>query len=205
MYNPAHFAQDDPDLLLEVMRQYSFASLISNRDGLPFASHLPLSVYKDGANLRIDGHFARANPHWSALEADPRAMVIFQGPHSYVSPTLYQSNNRVPTWNYIAVHAVGKVALDHSAAGKTKMLRALITQNEPAYLAQFETLEQKYLDGMLNAIIGFSIVVESVEGKFKLGQHRLADDKPELRQQHEEGGENQRQIAQWMQRLGYWT
>ncbi|MFD2271208.1 FMN-binding negative transcriptional regulator [Undibacterium arcticum] len=77
MYVPPHFREDDPALLMEVMQRHSFATLVSNLDGAPFASHLPLKVSQDDAGVRIDGHFARANPHWQALQADPNALVIF--------------------------------------------------------------------------------------------------------------------------------
>ena len=204
MYIPQHFSQTDPDILLDVMQQYSFATLVSNSEGGPYATHLPVTARMDAGTVRIGAHVARANPHWRALEADPQALVIFHGPHAYVSPALYRSKNRVPTWNYIAVHASGQASVSHAAKDKLEQLSALIARNEPAYRTQFDTIAPDLREGLINAIVAIEITVEKLEGKFKLGQHRLADDRPELQTRHEQGGENERAIAEWMKRLGYW-
>jgi len=205
MYIPQHAAQNDPDILLSVMQRHNFAMLISNVDGAPFATHLPMYVRRDGDTFHIEGHFARANPHWQALETDPKALVIFQGPHTYISPSLLNSANRVPTWNYIAVHASGLVKIDHSSEAKLTMLSKLIAQHEPGYQTQFDAMDPEHANRLVNAIVAFSMRVDKLEGKFKLEQHRLADNKPEMQIWHERGGENEREIAEWMKRLGYWT
>jgi transcriptional regulator len=204
MYLPQHFRQDDPALLLEVMQRYNFATLVSTVNDAPFATHLPVLARLDGDAIHIEGHFARANPHWQALEAEPQALIIFHGPHTYISPTLYRDSNRVPTWNYIAVHARGLVRIRHEADAKLAMLDKLIEQQEPAYQNQFEQIDDTLRTGLLNAIVAFDMQVQTLEGKFKLGQHRLAGDKPEMQSWHQQGDENQRALAQWMQRLGYW-
>jgi transcriptional regulator len=204
MYVPAHFAQEDPALLLEVMQQESFATLVSVVDGAPFATHLPVLARTEGETTYIEGHFARANPHWKGLEKDPVALVIFQGPHAYISPTLYTSSERVPTWNYVAVHATGRITLEHGRDAKLGMLSRLVAHHEPSYQAQFDAIGGGMVDGLLQAIVAFDIKVDRLEGKFKLGQHRLAGDKPEMRSWLEQGGEDQRALAGWMKRLGYW-
>lgn len=205
MYIPSHSAQNDSSILLEVMQRHSFAALVSNVDGLPFATHLPMHVRRDGEAFYIEGHFARANPHWQALETDPNALVIFQGPHTYISPNLLNNPNRVPTWNYIAVHASGKVKIDRSTEGKLSMLSKLIAQYEPIYQSQFSTMDPELSSRLVNAIIGFEMKVEKLEGKFKLGQHRLDDNSPALWDSLEHGGDNERELAEWMKRLGYWA
>jgi transcriptional regulator len=204
MYVPRHFSQTDQAILLDVMQQYGFATLISNCDGSPYATHLPVSVREEHGRVRIVGHLARANPHWKALEAEPRALVIFHGPHTYISPTLYKSTERVPTWNYIAVHASGRAVIDHSVEAKLETLSGLIDQHEPSYRAQFDAIHPDLRNSLVNAIVAIDIAVDKLEGKFKLGQHRLAEDKPEMQTRHEQGGENERAIAGWMKRLGYW-
>lgn len=204
MYVPTHFAQDDPVLLLEVMQRYAFATMISTIDGAPYASHVPVLAYEVDGVLHIEGHVARANPHWEALQINPQALVIFHGPHTYFSPTLYQGKNFVPTWNYVAVHASGHARIDHADEVKLNMLKALVAANEPSYQTQFEQLDDAYRSGNLKAIVAFDITVTKLEGKFKLGQHRLAVTRPEAQALHEAGDENQRDIAAWMKRLGYW-
>lgn len=171
---------------------------------MPFVTHLPvLTKHIDGV-IHIDGHVARANTHWQALAQEPAALVIFHGPHTYVSPTLYHSAKQVPTWNYIAVHASGSAVIEHDNARKLVLLNEMVMQQEPDYRSQFAQMDETFRTSLLNAIVGFTIRVTGVQGKFKLGQHRLADDRPEMRSVHESGDDNQRDIAQWMHRLGYW-
>ena len=204
MYIPSHSAQNDPAILLEVMQRHNFATLMSNVDGAPYATHLPMFIRRDDDTFHIEGHFARANPHWQALESDPKALIVFQGPHTYISPALLANANRVPTWNYIAVHATGLVTIDHTAEAKLLMLSKLIAQHEPDYQPRFDAMNPDLSSRLVNAIVAFEMKVEKLEGKFKLDQHRLTDNLPALWSSLEQGGENERERAEWMKRLGYW-
>src|SRR5512146_621475 len=94
-------------MALAFMRANPFTILVSNTTEGPFATHLPLVIRKNGNELILRGHVAKANPHWQHLEAEPRCLVIFHGPHSYISPTNYNARENVPTWNYGAVHVYG--------------------------------------------------------------------------------------------------
>ncbi len=205
MYIPKHFAHDDRADLLAVIREYNFATLVSIVDGEPFATHVPV-LARDGeaGTPIIEGHVAAANPHARALADGARALVIFHGPHAYISPSHYRSEGRVPTWNYIAVHASGKARVIDDADGKLAILGHLIAHHDPAFAPRFAAFDDRQRDGLLAAITGFTIAVDKLEGKFKLGQHRLADDLTSLQASHESGGENQRALAQWMKQLGYW-
>ena len=206
MYIPRHFAHDDRADLLEVMREYDFATLVSTVDGEPFASHVPVWTRDNAeAGLVIEGHVAAANAHARALADGARALVIFHGPHTYVSPAHYRSEGRVPTWNYIAIHASGKARVIDDADGKLTILSHLVARHEPAFAPRFAAFDGRQRDGLLAAITGFEIVVDKLEGKFKLGQHRLADDLPSLQASHESGSEHERAIAQWMKKLGHWA
>ncbi len=205
MYIPKHFARDDRANLLAVMRDYNFATLVSTIAGEPFVSHVPvLTRERDDGGLVIEGHVAAANPHARTLADGAHALAIFHGPHTYVSPSHYRSEGRVPTWNYIAVHASGRSRTIDDVHGKLAILGHLIAHHDPAFAPRFAAFETRQRDGLLAAITGFEIEVDKLEGKFKLGQHRLADDLPSLQATHESGGENERAIAQWMKRLGYW-
>jgi len=115
MYTPSFNRIADRTLLIEAMRSHSFA-LLSGGEPLS-ATHLPLAVKDEGEHGVLEGHFALANPHWQAL-AGRETLVVFTGPHSYVSPTLYEEPTSVPTWNYIAVHACGKLSLVEDADAK---------------------------------------------------------------------------------------
>lgn len=206
MYRPQQFKQDDPELLLEVMQRHSFATLVSTgEDGLPFATPLPLCARREGESFIIEGHVARANPHWQQFERGAKALAIFHGPHTYISPSLYTSLERVPTWNYIMVQASGPVRTIHDEAGKRALLARLVAQHEAGYQAQFDGIRQELVEGLLSAIVGFEIRVERIEGKFKLNQHRMADYKPEVQALHESGSADEREMAAWLKRLGFWN
>ncbi len=205
MYVPKQFQQDDPDHLAAVMARYNFAIMTSAKDGAPFATHLPVLAQRQGEGWVIDGHVARANPHWDALEKSPLALVIFAGPHTYVSPTQYKSTQRVPTWNYITVHATGPVEVLHDDASKLDILASLIAHHDPAFLPQWAAFDDGMRASLLGAIVGLRMRVEVIEGKFKLNQHRLADDRSELAAEYAASDENRREIGEWMARLGLWS
>src|SRR6266487_3531020 len=109
MYMPERFREDDLPTLHALMRDYSFATLVTQHEGVPFASHLPLMLAADeGPYGALFGHMAQANPQWRDFDASQDVLVIFQGPHTYVSPSWYEEDpTNVPTWNYAAVHAYG--------------------------------------------------------------------------------------------------
>src|SRR5579859_1819327 len=107
MYIPKHDQVTDRATLIDAMRANSFAILFGG--GLT-GTHLPLVVKDEGEHGVLEGHFAVANPHWNAL-AGQEALVVFAGPHTYISPTLYESRVSVPTWNYVTVHAYGTLTL----------------------------------------------------------------------------------------------
>ena len=206
MYLPRHFEQRDRAHLLHVMREHSFATVVTTIDGEPFVSHVPVRVEElSDDTLRIEGHVAAMNPQVRAYEEGARALVIFAGPHTYVSPTLYRKAGRVPTWNYIAVHARGTMRAIHDRAAKHALLMRLIDRYEPSFVATFAAFEPGHRDALLDGITGFDLVVDRLDGKFKLGQHRLSDDLPAMQSTHEHGDPDQRAIARWMQRLGFWS
>src|SRR5580698_5950080 len=180
MYTPKFNQIDDRAILIEAMRTWSFALLIGpDEKGSPMATHLPLVVHDEGEHGTLEGHFARANPHWKAL-AGRETLVVFSGPHSYVSPTLYTNPKSVPTWNYIAVHAYGILEIvedkadDEAAAHarKDSLLKNLIQVHEPAYAEQWNALPIAYRISMTSGIVGFRIPITKIEGKFKLSQNR---------------------------------
>jgi transcriptional regulator len=152
VYIPPLFREDERATLVAFMRAHSFATLVSVVDGAPFATHLPLIVEEHGESL-----------------------AIFGGPHAYISPSLYEKRESVPTWNYIAVHAYGTPTIYRYADAPEKvqgMLETMMQTYEPAYMAQWETLSDKFREGMMQGIVAFEIVVTRLEGKYKLSQNR---------------------------------
>jgi transcriptional regulator len=202
VYIPEHFAQDDRALLIEVMRAESFALLISaGPDGEPFVTHLPMIIREGEKHLTIEGHMARANPHWQYLEKSARALIVFNGPHAYVSPSLYEGKENVPTWNYVAVHAYGQVKLMHEMGEKHAAQERLIGALEPGYQQQFDELNPTYLHGRMSAIVAFEMPVERLEGKFKLSQNRPMADRNNVANVFADGNDQQRAVSSWMRRV----
>lgn len=177
MYIPSYNREDDPEVLLKFMQRYSFATLVSGAEAGLIASHLPVVVTEAEGAVTITGHFARANPHADALAGE--MLVIFTGPHAYVSPAHYDKRESVPTWNYVAVHAYGApqplTFAEHPERMRALMLE-LIEQHEPSYAAQWNSLSEKYRHGMMRGIVGFELPVTRLEGKAKLSQNRLSAD-----------------------------
>lgn len=133
------------------------------------ASHLPLLLEAgEGEQGVLYGHFARANHHWKSAAGN--VLVIFSGPHAYISPSWYQSSPAVPTWNYAAVHAVGVLELT-DAASTMQMLDKTASKYEPGL-----EIAAEYRDKLSRGIVGFKITINGLQGKEKLGQHRPAAD-----------------------------
>ena len=203
MYLPQHFKAKDRQTAWDVMRAHPFASLVSTDDeGLPFVTHLPLHLVAGGvAPEKLLGHCAKPNPHWRYLEARPRAVVSFLGPHAYLSPRVYPDLARVPTWNYVAVHATVEARVIHGAAEKDALLKSLIGDHEPPYAQQWRDLGSEFADKMLKGIVAFELVITDLQCKLKLNQHRR-ESLDAMLSAYDAGDENARALAQWMRRLG---
>lgn len=202
MYLPPQFKSEDRAHALALMRAYPFASLISTDEGgLPYVSHLPLHVQESGQELLILGHVAKPNPHWRYLQARPRALVTFMGPHAYMSPSVYPDLARVPTWNYLAVHCSVTASLIEEEGAKDDLLKQLIGDHEPAYAAQWRSLGPDYARKMLAGIVAFELQVTDLQCKLKLNQHR-PEAHAAMKAAYAAGNENERALASWMERLG---
>ncbi len=205
MYLPPQFNAKDRAHAAALVREYAFASLISNDDqGLPFVTHLPLHLVEDGEEWTLLGHCAKPNPHWKYLQARPQAVVTFMGPHAYMSPKVYPDLARVPTWNYLAVHCVVTAQIVDELAAKDALLKKLIGDHEPPYAQQWRALGEEYQHKMLAGIVAFELTVDKMECKLKVNQHR-----PEayagMRAAYAQGNENEQALAAWMDRLGMQT
>jgi len=205
MYTPRFNQVSDRAILFEAMRAYSFAILIGPLDetigaSQHHATHLPLVVRDEGPYGVIEGHFAKANPHWQSL-ANRQTLVVFPGPHGYVSPSLYAEQISVPTWNYIAVHAYGTLQLVEEEGAKETLLFNLIEANEPAYADKWRAMPDDYRRRLLNGIVGFRIPINRIEGKFKLSQNRSEADRSGVYNAFAAGSDDERALADWMKRL----
>jgi transcriptional regulator len=201
MYSPKFNRVDDRATLLEAMQTYSFAILFGPKGQEPMtATHLPLVVKDEGEHGLIEGHFARANKHWERL-AGHETLVIFPGPHTYVTPALYTEVLSVPTWNYIAIHAYGILELVEDLDSKNRLVEELIAKHDPKFLDRWHTEPEGYRHTMLSSITGFRIPIARIEGKFKISQNRNEQERLNVQSAHAAGTDDQRELARWMTRL----
>ncbi|MCC6210312.1 MAG: FMN-binding negative transcriptional regulator [Burkholderiales bacterium] len=157
--------------LVRFLRANNFPVLVTGTGGKLMASHLPVTVHEDGEQIVLEMHMAKSNPQWQEF-LDDEALVIFSGPHAYVSPRWYEESERVPTWNYVAVHAYGVPRIVSEKNEKLESQRRLIESIDPQWLPKHDTLSREYLDRMLEGIVNFSIPVSRLETRWKLSQNR---------------------------------
>ncbi len=210
MYLPRQFETADARIARELMRAHPFASLVSTDDtGLPFVTHLPLHLSEPAEEgggeqgeprLVLLGHCAKPNPHWRYLRERPRALVTFLGPHAYLSPRVYPDLRRVPSWNYVAVHCTVQATLVEEDEAKDRLLKQLIGDHEPAYAAQWRTLDTEFQHKLLAGIVGFELQVVDLQCKLKLNQHR-PEAHATMKAGYAQGSEDERALARWMDRL----
>jgi transcriptional regulator len=179
MYIPDSFAERDVSKLHDFVIANSFATLVSagsshpDIGGEPLASHLPLLCERHTGPLgRIVGHMAAANPHWRNLDGE-KVLAIFTGPHCYISPTLDKTANSVPTWNYVAVHVVGTVHIERDPVRLREIVQAYVEFYEASMPEPWslDTADSDFIARLLGAIVGFTIEIERIEGKWKLSQN----------------------------------
>jgi transcriptional regulator len=200
MYIPKYFEMNDDSDIFNFIENNSFGELITTRQGKLKASHLPFLL--DVSEHALFGHFARANNHWQELESAEQMMVIFQGPHAYISPSWYDSEQMVPTWNYVAVQVKGTTSLLDE--NKTlDLLSRLTAKHEKQFDNpwRLDQLSDRKLASMLKVIVGFRIDIEQISAKAKLGQNQTEADREGaiegLKSQKEE--RLSEQVAAWMQ------
>jgi transcriptional regulator len=178
MYIPPAFRVENADKLAAFIQRHSFATLITQDGTAPFASHLPVLLRPgEGPEGTLVSHMARSNPQWQHFASGAEALVIFQGPHGYISPSWYETKPAVPTWNYAVVHAYGvpKLIDDHERI--VSLLEETISRYESGQEQPWTgDLPLEFRDKLVQAIVAFEIPLSRIEGKFKLGQNRSAAD-----------------------------
>lgn len=177
MYNLPHFKEKDQAVVVEFMKQHPFAMLIGCSANVPAATQIPLLFEEREGKMILTGHMMRKQDHHQAFEKNPQVLVVFTGPHTYVSATLYTDPHQASTWNYMSVHARGTIQfLDEK--GLENALRRLTLQyenNNTASATIFDNLQEEYRRKMMKSIIAFEITIQSLEHVFKLSQNRDKD------------------------------
>ena len=175
MYISKLYREEDRGKILEFLQQSEFATLVTYDGEKPTASHLLMEVIEDGEKLFVNGHMSRANPLWKTFEKNPEVLVIFQGPHTYISPTWYNHVN-VPTWNYQAVHIYGKPRIMTDYQETYEILSRLILRNENNSAYRLETLPEDFVQKEIKGIVAFQIETTRIEANYKLSQNRNDED-----------------------------
>jgi transcriptional regulator len=203
MYVPAAFAEADPTRLHDFIEQNSFGLLVSQVGGLPFASHLPFLLDRTaGPHGALVGHVARANPQWRDA-AGQTVLAVFSGPHAYVSPTWYEAEQVVPTWNYTAVHAYGRAEVVEDKGALLEIVQRSVQVYEQAMPRPWSfDPSGRFVERLLAQIVGFRIEVERFEGKWKLSQNHPAERRKKVvGALQRQGGEDAQAIAALMRAM----
>ena len=188
MYSPSYNRVEDRAEILAFMRENNFPVLVSGLGGTLHASHLPSMVHEEGDKIVIDMHMAHANQQWQEF-FDEEVLLIFTGPHGYISPRWYEEVERVPTWNYAAIHAYGIPQMVKDEKAKHANQRRLVEYMDPEWLPKFDALSPKYVSGMLNGIVNFRIPITRLETRWKLSQNRGRREMELIVEALEKGGE----------------
>jgi len=183
MYTPSHFEETRVEALHALMRAHAFATLVSQSGGQINADHIPLLLTQsDRSDGVLQGHVARANPLWETVSEGSEVLAIFQGPNQYVSPKWYPSKQEhgkvVPTWNYLVVHARGRIRWNQDPAWLRQHLESATATHEGADRPwNVSDAPPNFIERMLAGIVGFEILISDLRGKWKLSQNRSEADR----------------------------
>lgn len=171
MYTPEINSMTEKDEIVQFMKQFSFATIITAKDSIPVGTHLPFLISDKDGVIILSSHFARANVQWQEVENN-KVLVIFSGPNAYISPKLYDKKQNVPTWNYIIVHAYGRGTIITESDKVFNLLNATIDNYEISFRDQWDSLPEDYKLKLSKGIVAFEITVSDLQAKKKLSQDK---------------------------------
>jgi len=174
MYKLPYFTEENEEAVFDFMQKNSFAIITGINENFPVATHVPLDIKKDGHKIILTGHMMKNTDHHKAFLQNEDVLVIFTGPHCYVSASWYVKKDVASTWNYIDVHAHGIIKFANEEQTK-KIIGNLTNKYElPGSPAAFNNLPEEYVNRLVKAIIGFTIEVSTIGNVFKLSQNHEA-------------------------------
>ena len=180
MYNISYFTEPDRELIIAFMKEYSFAMVTGIGENYPVATQLPLEIEEKDGSVFLKGHLMRKTDHHLAFEKNNNVLVLFTGPHCYVSAAWYNNPNTASTWNYMTVHARGEIIFTDEK-GTYEAVKSVTNKYEGTETkAAFNNMPQEYIKPILKAIVGFSIEVETIENVFKLSQNKTIKEKQNI-------------------------
>lgn len=199
MYIPKHFNIEDEEVIYHFIEKNSFATIFSQHDGEPCATHLPLTL--DKGEGKLYGHFARPNSQWKDA-VNQKVLVVFQGPHCYISPSWYETTEAVPTWNYVAVHVYGQMEIVEDSKQVYDSLVEMVNNYEKSDSSyQLDDVDSGFIEGMSKGIVAFKINITKIEAKAKLSQNHPIDRQERVINELEKiPDQDHQQIAELMKR-----
>ena len=174
MYSLPHFKEKDQQAVIDFMKRHPFAMLIGCNDNLSYATQIPFLFEERENILFLTGHIMRKQDHQLAFEKNPDVLVVFTGAHTYVSASWYENPHQASTWNYMSVHARGKIRFtdQQGLEEALKKLTLHYENNNPHSSTVFDNLPEDYRNRLMKSIIAFEIEIKSIENVFKLSQNR---------------------------------
>lgn len=202
MYIPKRFNVDDEKEIWSFLKKHTFATLVTTDKGRPVATHIPVMVNREGEEIVVSGHLAYGNRQWRTLNEEQESLIIFQGPHSYISSSWYEEQ-QVPTWNYQSVHVYGNVSLQTQEELIADLKTLLhVYEHHRQHPVLWETLSPELLERELKGIVGFKLIVTDIQAAYKLSQNRNDKDYANIiTQLHQETSPEAHQVAQEMKKL----
>lgn len=199
MYIPKKYRGEGQAAAIAFMRRFHFGLLVSAEDKRPIATHLPFITTATEQGIRLTSHLSKANSQWRQFDDGP-VLAIFSEPHAYISPSFYNKEQNVPTWNYLSVHAYGRARILDGLEVKFELLEQMMVEFEPAYLEQWRRISMDYKKGLAEGIVAFEIEVEELQYKEKLSQNKQADERRRIFEAFAESGvENERLVGEYME------
>ncbi len=179
MYIPKHFCVNDQDKLFKFMKSFNFGILVTSEKDVLDAAHIPFLIDRDNAgSITLVGHLAKENGQWCGFDQIGEVLVIFNGPHSYISPSWYKNKDLPPTWNYSTVHAYGSPRIIFEKKRIREFLCRLTLESEKRIDGAWsiDLIDSGLFERMREAIVVFEIKLNKVEGKWKMSQNRRFED-----------------------------
>lgn len=200
MYNLPYFKEHDPEVVIDFMKQHPFAMVIGvDKFNHPAATQVPVLIKERNGDLFLQAHIMKQTDHHKAFEKNKNILVVFSGTHTYVSASLYESQQQASTWNYQAVHVKGELSfLDDTQL--LLILEELTThfENNETSPSLYKHLPSDYIDRLSKAIVAFEIKVTSIDHVFKLSQNRDAKSYQNIMNAFQKGNRDEQYIANEM-------
>jgi transcriptional regulator len=196
MYSLPYFKESDPQEVLDFMRRHPFAMLLGCMQNRPVATQVPLLIAESGNKIMLRGHIMRQTDHHKAFVANNQVLCVFSGAHSYVSASWYQDQQTASTWNYMSVHARGRLRfLEQDQLMQVLEETTALFENNPDSPSLFHKLSGDYVQKLASAIVAFEMEVESLENVFKLSQNRDRKSYEHIIAQLEQGDPDAQRVA----------